>query len=939
MAKTPEQPPRPDPAPEKSPVNPSQEGVPVMITRSMHQQLEVLGYSKGDRSKLTPQEAWDLLNTSTPKPPAEEAPVIPPAAAALEAEEQDQIDKNIEANRANEKTDSPKTASSDEILSRLEEEDLNGSGKGKGHATSQVPVELLEIFRKVPTQVLEKYEKIKNPKVRNQFIANLKIAQQHQAERENERPSKERPKNEVQEQKGVTDPDEARRRQEEQLAGDLHAATERWPVYETELRDALSSEPAAEKEEKGKKGKKERIKKKEEKEEKKEVSRRRPRKGEKLGDAPPANAQNTEASQLQRAGEMVTEANKEIVPDYDMQRQLLETKFKSKFPTPDLTNEEYVQANKQYTELKRGLARDFDAHAPEKTWSPIADFLRGIGASTEIPSAAAKPVESQARSEVPEQIAEMSPEAVPDYVQEAVSKDFTPAEHRRTLSHLVNEFGRLGKETFKSYASSSAELIRRTRELDTEAEKIGITEKGFRKLGEFYNRRGWKSKLAIGAGLGLGAGIGAAAAFLPAIIAFGGAIALQRTAGLATMYLKFEKDALEGEKWGKEKAMGKAILYTAGMTAGMAYLVKEVSESKWAQPDALKQTYEETLEWLSRHFGEQDPSLSGESHIPVAPAAPGETIAGSIEGSATEIPSITVRAQGGYGYEYMLKRMWEQLHEKGLDPAKYPEGTDIRRLLDAKPENIDRVVHIMATDSGFYRPDGTSAAVGKGDILAFNTEGNVLHTTPDGTSSIHAPTQLADEGPVPQEYIDAHEKVPLPAEEEPKSEAAQAEPKLPAEPISKSGGLTADSLTLPQPEDSTVPATESASETIVPSPDSPPPLPVEHTKEFLNKNNIVINPLEGHVYQDGSGAALAYGNDFAARFNAAQEFARANPEMSVWVQAEKPVFYEGAWRPWVMEVRYGGFFRGVHVLNPDGPPDASHIGAVLPETFINRLDK
>jgi hypothetical protein len=118
-----------------------------------------------------------------------------------------------------------------------------------------------------------------------------------------------------------------------------------------------------------------------------------------------------------------------------------------------------------------------------------------------------------------------------------------------------------------------------------------------------------------------------------------------------------------------------------------------------------------------------------------------------------------------------------------------------------------------------------------------------------------------------------------------------------------------------------------------------PPVQFEHVKEFINPNKVPINPLQGHVFVDSSGAVLAYGNDYAARFNAAQDFAKANPNTSVWVQAEKPVFYEESWRPWVFEVKYGGFWRGMQVLGANGPPDPSSIGGINPDTFIKQLDK
>jgi len=113
----------------------------------------------------------------------------------------------------------------------------------------------------------------------------------------------------------------------------------------------------------------------------------------------------------------------------------------------------------------------------------------------------------------------------------------------------------------------------------------------------------------------------------------------------------------------------------------------------------------------------------------------------------------------------------------------------------------------------------------------------------------------------------------------------------------------------------------------------------EHVKEYVNPNKISVDPLKGHVFQDPGGAVLAYGNDYDERFIAARDFAMAHPNTSVWVQANKPVLYEGVLRPWVHELKYGGWWSGMHGDNPDGPATVAHIGVVNPDTFIKQLDK
>lgn len=166
--------------------------------------------------------------------------------------------------------------------------------------------------------------------------------------------------------------------------------------------------------------------------------------------------------------------------------------------------------------------------------------------------------------------------------------DETLGEKRGRLRSLVGKLVGSTVEGTKWYLNSKEDLIRRVQDLDLEAEKIGGVEVFFRKMGEGYNKLNWKGKLAVGVGLGVGAGLSAAS--LPAVSALCmGGIAAQRVAGMMNMYLKFEKKALDkkvpgdasGEntfwKWGvREKAMGKAFLYTMGMT-GAALSLKRAS--------------------------------------------------------------------------------------------------------------------------------------------------------------------------------------------------------------------------------------------------------------------------------------------------------------------------------------------------------------------------
>ena len=75
----------------------------------------------------------------------------------------------------------------------------------------------------------------------------------------------------------------------------------------------------------------------------------------------------------------------------------------------------------------------------------------------------------------------------------------------------------------------------------------------------------------------------------------------------------------------------------------------------------------------------------------------------------------------------MMKRLWEQLQEKGLDPDQYAEGSDIRRLLEADASSIDRVVHQIAADPehGFFNADGTNVLISSDSHMTINADGNI----------------------------------------------------------------------------------------------------------------------------------------------------------------------------------------------------------------------
>ena len=332
---------------------------------------------------------------------------------------------------------------------------------------------------------------------------------------------------------------------------------------------------------------------------------------------------------------------------------------------------------------------------------------------------------------------------------------------------------------------------------------------------------------------------------------------------------------------------------------------------------------------------EQSPSQAtraftpSSSEIPssgVAPAVPAEAAvsmpAAAAGGSAaiahaSEMPTVGASPRG---YEGMLKEVWSKVHEPGfLAPTHLDPGSDLARLLAARDEQaFNAVAHDLIGTHGhhFLREDGTSVRI---DADAHMTVGS------------HGEIRVQQGG---RDFADAPEYAPV----TPTLVPPQAETVMTPE-VAK---IDITGTQPPAPVETAVPhpvaGSESASSASAPEP-VPQTTMIEHSEKFTNVNNLPIDPLHGHVFQTSDGSVVAYGNDFSSRFDAAETFAKADPGTSVWVQAEKPVFYDGAWRPWLLEVKYGGWWRGIHVSNGDGPSDPSQIGAVNPDTFIKQLDR
>lgn len=470
-----------------------------------------------------------------------------------------------------------------------------------------------------------------------------------------------------------------------------------------------------------------------------------------------------------------------------------------------------------------------------------------------------------------------------------IEKDATRAENKEKLAVVIGRVlgrtvrkgldatgsaAKAGKEKFDWYKSSSEALIRRSAELDAEAEKMGWVEKKFRWAGEKYNKLGWKSKIAIGAALGVGT---IATAGLPIAYALMGGLAAQRVLGFSTMFLKYEKTS-----GSKEAALFKAGAYTFLMSAAIKEGIEWGSETEfghWMQ--------DHVRDWLAHKPSGPMPGTSPSPEamhtmhpetpppavVPEAPAAVAETA----PPAAAELPSV--EASPGHGYEWMAKRLWEQLQEKHLDPNSFPKGSDVRTLLDADDKSIDSVVHRLALSHHFVNADGASVLIRPDAHLSFDGEGQ-LTGVPESAATTpaysEAPGTDFSEGQVPNAETE------MPAAETPIDAGAPtlegtvppAEAPYPQADLTQSAAEAA-----PIPEAAVQAPTP---ETPAPAPEVPaahPEVPASPAAEMLYTagDHAPIDPnvpaiYEAHDPTTGASYLAAYGGTDEQRFSFIQDY-------------------------------------------------------------------
>lgn len=657
--------------------------------------------------------------------------------------------------------------------------------------------------------------------------------------------------------------------------------------------------------------------------------------------------------------------------------------------TPPYTGEHLMPADEE-----QALARadvQIDELNPDKALPSgiiIGDLLRQ-SLQHPVAEAGEEPLPAVFRSGRRDRVAEEVPKAEEldeQHIQRILGdEDHTPREKRQFLRNMVGKLLGNSSEVVDNEGTKNPEayFAERSGELDTESKKMGgAIEQFIRAKGEEYSKLSFKKKLAIGAVLGVGA-----AAFstvsTPLATAFAINLGIQRFGGMASMFMKFEKhlqDTAEGtsrnifgrqewyqnlfvgssEKQRKTLAALMSVGYTVGASAVIGEAIKLGSESSFGQT---------VHEWLGNMLGHPTQHTGAtnlvEGKIHGAPAeAPqpaAATAAGEAVAAAKTVDTPYVHAFSGHGYEYMAKQLWKQLHDqaavKGLDPRsyadKFPEQSDIWRLLKADSHSINKVVHDIASDPqhGFFRPDGTSVVIGADAHMTISADGQIhIFNQDHAYDFIQAPADAATtpalhiEAPVASPALAPDAAVPTPDNQSNVSWiGAHGEP-IPGGPdhsvhMDENGNIVPTHVTQGTSVDHAPSAAETAPATHAPAPAVEPVIkhddgllkdgsgdvvhdsegqPV-HTGSYeppigVNKFGIEVPTTQPHLYADvGAKHILAFGGSPIERSKMILEYLKQNPDKLVWSADNNGTYripwhlVDGVAKP-ELPVRTSGFF-------------------------------
>jgi hypothetical protein len=388
--------------------------------------------------------------------------------------------------------------------------------------------------------------------------------------------------------------------------------------------------------------------------------------------------------------------------------------------------------------------------APE---TPTSNVEAPVAPAPETPTAAAT-TESPS-SETPEQApaAETPVEQKPDLTRvdplAYYGYDKPPQVERPDLT---------GVDPLEYYGYAASALEQRKAELDTEALQLGSKEGSWIKaIGEQYNKIPFKYKLAVGLTLTAAAGIGTAFAAPALLYSSVIGLAAQRVAGGLGMFVKFDDRliATQSETHGMSETERQSWAAAQSLVYGvlMGKMVQLGVEAAGHAIDASG-----LHDWVIAHW----PGHAAPIDVapPPGPLETGMSLEHEMDMSMIpQTPDVSVHASAGHGYEFMVKRLWEQLQDKGLDPSQYAENSDLHRLLTTDAAHIDQVVHQIAADPQhhFFNADGTSVLMKPEDVMTIGPDGQIHVGGPSHFDVVQAPEGAATTPPYNPEAAQAPE--------------------------------------------------------------------------------------------------------------------------------------------------------------------------------------
>jgi orotate phosphoribosyltransferase len=487
-------------------------------------------------------------------------------------------------------------------------------------------------------------------------------------------------------------------------------------------------------------------------------------------------------------------------------------------------------------------------------------------------------------------------------------------------------------------------------------------------LVEGYNKLPQYRKLEVTAALIIGSAATGAVGLGGASFALAKAMYGQRILAASGFGVNRSKDAVVAErsnivKYGYAAAAG--VLYGAGTMVAGRYVMEHLKDTlgSWlghsptpAPSEAVKVNIPKPPYLDSaRLVAEAKAPLTFENngigpapeHLVAAPAEATTPVTAPLHAAEVPVHHEPIHHHAAHGAELSIDAR-EQLETKFLNdwqlehPGAMPSTEQINDYIAHNTPSAAPVAPEAVAPAAPAAPVEAAPAVPHAPVGE-----DALKAQLRARLGIDQASPAAEQVPAPPPHVEAPAPAPAPATGAPTPlehlqsfKPAEVAPSAPTPstlpPLENMGNIGAHPV--PHPLETTPSSAESLHGPAVET--TPPPAPeisTGHAAPFENAAHVPIDPTQGHVFEDAQHSAYAYGNDFKARFASAQQYARAHRGTTVWVQAEKPVFYKGAWRPWVFPVKTN-FLGWLQATIPAGPPDPAQIGGINPDSFVKQLD-